>query len=236
MLQGIKRSPRTARPWLRRVCRFMSTTSPAGMRDTLGHVGEAAGTKRDFLKLVAGAGAAIGLGAIVWPLIDSMNPASDVLALSSIEVDLTPITEGMGITTVWRGKPIFVRHRTAEEIKTVEASAAQRPDRAGDGPVAHQGRPRAVDRPDRHLHASRLHPARQQADRSARRMGRLVLPLPRQPVRRVRPGEPRARAPRTCTCPPTRSRTIPRSRSAEEHHDGRIAQERLQEPGAELGR
>ena len=99
----------------------MSTTSPAEMRDTLGHVGEAHATKRDFLKLVAGAGAAIGVGAIAWPLIDSMNPAGDVLALSSVEVDLTPITEGMGITTVWRGKPIFVRHRTAEEIKTVEA-------------------------------------------------------------------------------------------------------------------
>ncbi len=100
------------------------------MRDTLGHVGEthgqaahagATGTKRDFLKLVAGAGVVVGLGAIAWPLIDSMNPAGDVLALSSIEVDLTPITEGMGITTVWRGKPIFVRHRTAEEVKTVEA-------------------------------------------------------------------------------------------------------------------
>lgn len=77
--------------------------------------------KRDFLKLVAGAGAAIGLGALAWPLIDSMNPAGDVLALSSVELDLTPIALGMGITTVWRGKPIFVRHRTPEEIKTVEA-------------------------------------------------------------------------------------------------------------------
>ena len=99
----------------------MSTTSPADMRATLGHVGDAPGTKRDFLKLVAGAGVVVGMGALVWPLIDSMNPASDVLALSSIEVDLTSITEGMGITTVWRGKPIFVRHRTADEIKTVEA-------------------------------------------------------------------------------------------------------------------
>jgi ubiquinol-cytochrome c reductase iron-sulfur subunit len=102
----------------------MSTTSPVELRDTLdhtpgGHTGET--TKRDFLKLVAAAGAAVGVGAIVWPLIDSMNPAGDVLALSSVEVDLAPITEGMGITTVWRGKPIFVRHRTAEEIKTVEA-------------------------------------------------------------------------------------------------------------------
>ncbi len=58
---------------------------------------------------------------MVWPLVDSMNPAGDVLALSSVEVDLSPIPEGMGITAVWRGKPIFVRHRTPDEIKTVQA-------------------------------------------------------------------------------------------------------------------
>jgi ubiquinol-cytochrome c reductase iron-sulfur subunit len=74
-------------------------------------------TKRDFLQLVAGAGAVIGAGALAWPLIDSMNPSSDVLALSSVDVDVTPIPEGQAITVVWRGKPIFVRHRTAAEIK-----------------------------------------------------------------------------------------------------------------------
>jgi ubiquinol-cytochrome c reductase iron-sulfur subunit len=78
--------------------------------------------KRDFLKLVAGAGAVIGLGALAWPLIDSMNPAGDVLALSSVDIDLTSIPAGMGITAVWRGKPIFVRHRTPEEIKTAETT------------------------------------------------------------------------------------------------------------------
>jgi ubiquinol-cytochrome c reductase iron-sulfur subunit len=77
-------------------------------------------TKRDFLQLVAGAGAAIGLGALAWPLVDSMNPSGDVLALSSIEVDLAPIPEGQAITAVWRGKPIFVRHRTAAEIKEAQ--------------------------------------------------------------------------------------------------------------------
>jgi ubiquinol-cytochrome c reductase iron-sulfur subunit len=77
-------------------------------------------TKRDFLKLVAGAGAAVGVGAIAWPLIDSMNPSKDVLALSAIEVDLTPIPAGQGITVVWRGKPVFVRHRTPQEIKEAE--------------------------------------------------------------------------------------------------------------------
>ncbi len=91
------------------------------MSAALDHAGGPPTTKRDFLKLVATAGAVIGVGAIVWPLVDSMNPAGDVLALSAVEIDISSITEGMGITAVWRGKPIFVRHRTPDEIKTVEA-------------------------------------------------------------------------------------------------------------------
>lgn len=78
-------------------------------------------TKRDFLKLVAGAGAAVGVGAIAWPLIDSMNPSKDVLALATVEVPLEAIEVGQGITVSWRGKPVFVRHRTAKEIKDSEA-------------------------------------------------------------------------------------------------------------------
>ena len=74
-------------------------------------------TKRDLLQLLATAGAVIGAGAFAWPLIDSMMPSKDVLALSSVDVDLAPVIEGQGITIVWQGKPIFVRHRTAAEIK-----------------------------------------------------------------------------------------------------------------------
>jgi ubiquinol-cytochrome c reductase iron-sulfur subunit len=76
--------------------------------------------RRDMLQLIALSGAVIGAGAIAWPLIDSMNPSKDVLALSSVEVDLAPVAEGMGITIVWQGKPIFVRHRTAAEIKEAQ--------------------------------------------------------------------------------------------------------------------
>jgi ubiquinol-cytochrome c reductase iron-sulfur subunit len=78
-------------------------------------------TKRDFLKLVAVAGAAVGAGAFAWPLIDSMNPAADTLALSSTGVDLAPIAAGQAITVLWRGKPVFVRHRTEAEIKAAQA-------------------------------------------------------------------------------------------------------------------
>ena len=78
-------------------------------------------SKRDFLKMVTAASAAIGVGALAWPLIDSMNPSGDVLALSSVEFDLAPVPLGSAVTVVWRGKPVFVRHRTPEEIKAAQA-------------------------------------------------------------------------------------------------------------------
>jgi ubiquinol-cytochrome c reductase iron-sulfur subunit len=88
---------------------------------SVAHHGEPAdASKRDFLKLVTGAAAGIGAVAFGWALVDSMNPSKDVLALSSIEVDLTPIVAGQGITVLWQGKPIFVRHRTDVEIKEAE--------------------------------------------------------------------------------------------------------------------
>ena len=49
-----------------------------------------------------------------------MNPSGDVLALSSVEFDLAPVPEGQAVTIVWRGKPVFVRNRTAAEVKTAE--------------------------------------------------------------------------------------------------------------------
>jgi ubiquinol-cytochrome c reductase iron-sulfur subunit len=96
----------------------MSVTAPAS--DHTPEHGPADAGKRDFLQLVAVAGAAIGVGAIAWPLVDSMNPAGDVLALSSVEADLAPIPAGQGITIMWRGKPVFLRHRTEAEIKEAQ--------------------------------------------------------------------------------------------------------------------
>jgi len=88
---------------------------------SVAHHGHAADvTKRDFLKLVAGAGAGIGSAAIAWTMIDYMNPSKDVLALSSVEIDLAPIAAGSGITVLWQGKPIFIRHRTDKEIKEAQ--------------------------------------------------------------------------------------------------------------------
>jgi len=79
--------------------------------------GEDGETRRDFLYLATGAMGAVGTAAVAWPLIDSMNPARDVLALATTEVDLSPVQEGMGISVMWRGKPVFVRHRTEAEIE-----------------------------------------------------------------------------------------------------------------------
>ena len=97
----------------------MADTASATMG--LGTTGVPEVTKRDFLKLLTGSAAVIGAASLAWPFIDSMNPAKDTLALSSIDVDLSPIAEGQAITVVWRGKPIFVRSRTAEEIKTAQS-------------------------------------------------------------------------------------------------------------------
>jgi ubiquinol-cytochrome c reductase iron-sulfur subunit len=77
-------------------------------------------TRRDFLYLTAGALGAVGTAYFAWPFLDSMNPASDILAQSTVDVNLAPILPGTAITVVWRGKPIFVRHRTPEEIKVAE--------------------------------------------------------------------------------------------------------------------
>jgi ubiquinol-cytochrome c reductase iron-sulfur subunit len=80
-----------------------------------GHHGDGQ-TRRDFLVLTASALGAVGAATAVWPFIDSMNPAADTLAVSTTEVDLTPVAVGQSITVVWRGKPVFIRHRTQKEI------------------------------------------------------------------------------------------------------------------------
>lgn len=80
-----------------------------------------AGTRRDFLYLATGAVATAGALAATWPLIDSMNPAADVLAVATIEIDLAPIEMGQRITAVWRGRPIFIDRRTPERIARARA-------------------------------------------------------------------------------------------------------------------
>jgi ubiquinol-cytochrome c reductase iron-sulfur subunit len=71
--------------------------------------------------VATGAAAAVGAAFTAWPLIYQMNPdASTIAAGAPVEVDLTPIAEGQVIKVFWRGKPIFVNHRTPNEIKEAE--------------------------------------------------------------------------------------------------------------------
>ena len=79
--------------------------------------------RRDFLVLSGNILAAVGGAAVIWPFVQQMNPDASALALSSIEVDLAPIKEGQAITVMWRGKPVFIRNRTADEIKQAQICA-----------------------------------------------------------------------------------------------------------------
>jgi ubiquinol-cytochrome c reductase iron-sulfur subunit len=74
-------------------------------------------TRRDFLFVATGAAGAIGAAATLVPLIAQMNPdASTIAAGAPIEVDLGPIADGQIIKVFWRGKPIYISHRTKKEI------------------------------------------------------------------------------------------------------------------------
>ena len=72
--------------------------------------------RRDFIFTASYALGAVGVGAAVWPLIDQMNPDASVKALASTEVDVSGVEKGQSITVLWRGKPVFIRRRTEEEI------------------------------------------------------------------------------------------------------------------------
>jgi len=83
---------------------------------------EAEPTRRDFLYIATATVGTVGAAAAVWPLISQLNPDASVLALSSTEVDLKPIAEGQIITVLWRGKPVFISHRTKKEIADARAT------------------------------------------------------------------------------------------------------------------
>ena len=78
--------------------------------------------RRDFIVVATNTMMGVGAATVAYPLINQMNPAADTLALASIEVDVSGIAEGQAITVKWRGKPVFIRHRTKDEI-TLAADA-----------------------------------------------------------------------------------------------------------------
>ncbi len=77
--------------------------------------------RRDFLVIAGNTMAAVGGATLLWPFIQQMNPDAGAQALSTVEVDLAPIQKGQAITVMWRGKPVFIRNRTDEEIKQAKS-------------------------------------------------------------------------------------------------------------------
>jgi ubiquinol-cytochrome c reductase iron-sulfur subunit len=76
--------------------------------------------RRDFLYIATGMAGVVGAGAFAWPFIDQMRPDASTLALSTIEVDVSSLQPGLSLTAKWRGKPVFIRNRTPEEIKAAQ--------------------------------------------------------------------------------------------------------------------
>ena len=77
--------------------------------------------RRDFLFTASYTVGAVGVGAVIWPMIDQMNPDKAQQALATTEVDISSIEPGKSITVLWRGKPIFIKKRTSEEIAEARA-------------------------------------------------------------------------------------------------------------------
>ena len=77
--------------------------------------------RRDFLYVATGMAAVVGVAGVAWPFIDQMRPDASTLALATIEVDVSALEPGMSLTAKWRGRPVFIRNRTPEEIEAAKA-------------------------------------------------------------------------------------------------------------------
>ena len=73
-------------------------------------------TRRDFIYTLTASLGVLGAGASVWPIVSQMNPDSSVKAMSTVEVDISKVDKGKEITVMWRGKPVFIKRRTEDEI------------------------------------------------------------------------------------------------------------------------
>ena len=89
----------------------------------MSHAENDAGTRRDFLYYATAGAGAVATGAAVWPLVNQMNPSADTRALASIFVDVSGVEVGTQLTVKWRGKPVFIRRRSPEEIEAARAVA-----------------------------------------------------------------------------------------------------------------
>jgi ubiquinol-cytochrome c reductase iron-sulfur subunit len=104
-----------------RLCRTICGISKGEGR--MSHADDTAGSRRDFLYYATAGVGAVATGAAVWPLINQMNPSADTRALASILVDISGVEVGAQLTVKWRGKPVFIRRRTPEEIAAARDTA-----------------------------------------------------------------------------------------------------------------
>ena len=77
--------------------------------------------RRDFINIAAVSVAGVGGLALLYPLVNQMNPSADVLALAQIDVDISAIQAGQAVKTIWRKQPIFIRQLTPQEIQAANA-------------------------------------------------------------------------------------------------------------------
>jgi ubiquinol-cytochrome c reductase iron-sulfur subunit len=78
-------------------------------------------TRRDFLFIATGAAGVLAGASAIWPFISQMAPDAETIAAGApVDFDLSPVAEGQIVKLFWRGKLIFVRHRTAAEIKAAQ--------------------------------------------------------------------------------------------------------------------
>ncbi len=156
--------------------------------------------RRDFLVVAGNAFAAVGAASLLWPFVQQMNPDASTKALASTEIDLSPVKEGQAITVMWRGKPVFIRNRTKEEIESADkvdvkdlpdAARAQRCDCPTDDPATDANRIKKGHENWLVLVGICTHlgciPKGQSDGRRERRVRRLVLPVPRFALRHLGP-------------------------------------------------
>jgi ubiquinol-cytochrome c reductase iron-sulfur subunit len=112
------------------------------------HAEDQSGTRRDFLYYATAGTGVVVTGAAVWPLINQMNPSADVQAASQMRVDVSGVAVGTQLTVLFLGKPVFIRHRTEEEIAEARAvdlddlpdPIARNPNLGGDVPATDENR------------------------------------------------------------------------------------------------
>jgi ubiquinol-cytochrome c reductase iron-sulfur subunit len=100
----------------------MAAPRPLKGEDLVSQAEDNTGTRRDFLFYATAGAGAVATGAAVWPLVNQMNPSADVRGLSSIFVDVSAVEVGTQLTVKWRGKPVFIRRRSPEEIESARAT------------------------------------------------------------------------------------------------------------------